>query len=97
MDEGTRRRVAQGLFRVAGWVSRIHVPHRKHKIVSFDPFETEPAGWTWSSAPFTYWLLNQSMQLDWDHWDHWALDHGDEELPTCPTCGHPQCDYEEQP
>ena len=98
--------VAQAIYHVAGYLSRIKTPKRMHRWIPREEREarglqddgsalyTEPSGWCMTPNNPSMSLLTLSMQLDWDCWDHWALVH-DENCTnprTCPDCGHEMCD-----
>lgn len=87
-----RRVVAKALYWTSCVLQRIRTPRRVYRLVSFDPFTTEPVGWHWLSCRPSMWLLKRSMRLDWDHWDHWALDHTDCNPSLCPGCAGMICE-----
>ena len=79
----SRRQLAQFLFRVAGWLTRV-------KTLQFHNDEV----W-WAPCELSMRVLSKSMHLDWDHWDHWAARHEDCGGTRCPECGGIDCFLEE--
>ncbi len=92
-----RRWLARRLYWVSGLLAHIKTPQRHYRVVSFDPFVTEPEPRrTWHSAQFSYRVLTWAMHLDWVHWPHWGLEHKDclaGPHETCSVCGGVICDY----
>lgn len=86
-----RIRLAKAVMWCAGVLSYIKTPHRVHRLVSTDPFETEPAGLRWLSCELSMSLHKLSARIDPWHWDHWALVHDDCSPRPCPDCGGGVC------
>jgi hypothetical protein len=89
-------RAAKAVYWLAGKLSRIQTPRRTYRIVSIDPFVSEPAGRHWMSCQTSMKLLRLSLHLDPVHWDHWALVHDHCEPTPCPDCGGCECGWDDE-
>jgi hypothetical protein len=86
-----RRRVAKALYWASGKLSKIKTPTTTYRLVSVDPFVTEPAGRSWMPCKLSMRVLKWSMHLDWHHWDHWACLHEKCDPVPCAVCGGGVC------
>jgi hypothetical protein len=89
-----KRALAKAAYGVGGWLSKVKTPTMSRRLVTADPFVTDPDRRVWLPCGPSIWLTRKSMQLDWGHWDHWALIHDKCAPVPCAVCGGCSCDDE---
>ncbi len=86
-----KRRLSKALYWASGKLSKIKTPRTTYRLISVDPFITEPAGRHWGPCRAAITTMKWSARLDWEHWDHWSMVHKNCDPVPCAVCGGCVC------